>query len=266
MDKNKTLARQQWERAVQNNDFQQADRLFFKLKDDGQLDYEISYVMGIWYRQMKQYANSVGALGLGLASQPDSYELYYEVGNTLMEMEMYDTAERQYRASLTLKPGNAEAWYGLGRSLAEQEKNDEAEQAFCKALQFIDTVEEMIVLAVEFSALGNADQAIHVYYQAMLIEPENFYLFSNIGVELAEQGDYADAVFCHEKALQMAPENADIWYNAACTYAQMNEAMRGLLALEKAVTLDPENKAYAMQDEELDNLRKHKRFWKLIKG
>jgi len=38
------------------------------------------------------------------------------------------------------------------------------------------------------------------------------------------------------------------------------------LALEKAVTLDPENRNYAMQDPELENLRKHKRFWKIVKG
>ena len=46
----------------------------------------------------------------------------------------------------------------------------------------------------------------------------------------------------------------------------MNEPMRGLLALEKAVTLDSENRNYAMQDPELENLRKHKRFWKIVKG
>ena len=88
MTQEKTLARLQWEQAVQNDDFAQADKLFFKLKDNGQLDEEIAYVMGIWYRQMQQYSNSVGALGMGLVAKPDSYELYYEAGNTLMEMGM----------------------------------------------------------------------------------------------------------------------------------------------------------------------------------
>ena len=266
MTQEKTLARLQWEQAVENEDFAQADKLFFKLKDDGQLDSEIAYVMGIWYRQMHQYSNSVGALGLGLVAKPDSYELYYEAGNTLMEMGMDEAAEKQYRSCLTLKPSYVDALYCLGKVLANQNKMDEARVQYCKALKLIDTVEEMIVLAVEFSAIGDVDQAIHVYYQALLKEPDNFYLYSNIGVELAEQGDYRDAQFCHEKAMQMAPDVADIWYNPACAYTLMNEPMRGLLALEKAITLDPENRNYAAQDPELENLHKHKRFWKLVKG
>ena len=42
MTQEKTLARLQWEQAVENEDFVQADKLFFKLKDDGQLDSEIA--------------------------------------------------------------------------------------------------------------------------------------------------------------------------------------------------------------------------------
>ena len=110
MTQGKTLARLQWEQAVEHDDFAQADKLFFKLKDDGQLDSEIAYVMGIWYRQMQQYANSVAALGLGLVAKPDSYDLYYEAGNTLMEMGMNEAAEKQYRSCLTLKP-NASTFF-----------------------------------------------------------------------------------------------------------------------------------------------------------
>lgn len=266
MTADKTLARLQWERAVQNNDFPQADKLFFKLVDDNQADPELCYVMGLWYRQMKRYPNAMGAFGLGLVHKQDSFELYYESGNTLMEMERFEEAERHFRSCLALKPHFIDAVYGLGKALGEQHKTEEAQAAFCKALSLAGSVEEMIVIAVEFSALGNADQAIHTYMQGLLMEPDNYFLYSNIGVELAEQGDYRDAVFCHEKALEMAPDAADLWYNAACTYALMNEPMRSLLALEKALTLDPDSRSYAMQDKELESLHKHKRFWKLVKG
>lgn len=126
-------------------------------------------------------------------------------------------------------------------------------------------MQEMIAIAVELSGIGMADEAIHIYFMGLLREPENYYLYSNIGIELAEQQDFSDAVFCHEKALQLDPENADLWYNVACTYSLMGEAMRGLLALEKAIILDDENRNYALQDPEMEFLQKHKRFWKLIK-
>ena len=85
-EEKKSLARQYWEQAVETNNYEQASKLFFKLKDSGELDYELCYVMGIWFRQMGDYPSSVGALGLGLVNKPDSYELYYEVGYTMQEM------------------------------------------------------------------------------------------------------------------------------------------------------------------------------------
>jgi tetratricopeptide (TPR) repeat protein len=175
-------------------------------------------------------------------------------------------AERYYRHCLALRPRYLDALFCLGQVLAAQEKNQEATRYFCKALKQTKNVQEMITIAVELSALDLPDLAIHIYFMALMREPENYYLYSNLGVELAEQQDFADAVFCHEKALQMTSDNADLWYNAACTYALMGETMRSLLALEKAITLDEENRNYAIQDPELESLHKHKRFWKLMKA
>ena len=41
----KTLAYLHWEKLVQNNDFPQADRFYEKMKQEGQLDAEICFVM-----------------------------------------------------------------------------------------------------------------------------------------------------------------------------------------------------------------------------
>lgn len=265
MAEEKNLARFYWESAVEENDFAKADRFYRKLQKEEQLDYELCFVMGLWYRQMGELAFAAEAFAHALMFAPNDYETYYEIANTMREMGKEELAEQYYRYSLSLKPNHIDTLYCLGQVLAGQDRTEEAETYFCKALQLTTCVEEMITLAVEFSAIGNADQAIHIYMQGLLMEPDNFYLYSNIGIELAEQGEYRDAIFCHEKAIQMAPENADIWYNAACAYALMNEPMRALLALEQAVQLDPENRNYAMQDAELECLHKHKRFWKLVK-
>lgn len=265
MAEEKTLAYLHWERLVQNNDFPQADRFYEKMKQEQQLDAEICFVMGLWYRQQQQYGQAADAFVQGLILKPDSSDLYYELANTMREMGSDEGAERYYRHCLALKPHYIDALYCLGQVLAGMDKIDEAAQYFCKALQQTTSVQEMIAIAVELSGIGMADQAIHIYFMGLIQEPDNYYLYSNIGIELAEQQDFADAVFCHEKALQMDAANADLWYNAACTYSLMGEAMRGLLALEKAIQLDDENRNYALQDPELEFLQKHKRFWKLVK-
>ena len=265
MAEEKTLAYLHWESLVQSNDFYQADKFYEKMKDTQQLNVEICFVMGLWYRQMQQYGKAADAFVQGLLLKPDSSDLYYELANTMREMGSEEGAERYYKHCLALRPNYIDALYCLGQVLAGLERTAEAADCFCKALQLADSVQEMISIAVELTAMDMADQAIHIYFLALLQEPDNYYLYSNLGIELAEQGDYSDAVFCHEKALGMTEDNADLWYNAACTYALMGEAMRGLLALEKAIQLDDENRNYAMQDPELEALQKHKRFWKLVK-
>ena len=262
----KTLAYLHWEKLVQHNDFNQASKFYEKMRQEQQLNVEICFVMGLWYRQMQQLGQAADAFVQGLILKPDSSDLYYELANTMREMGSDEVAERYYRNCLALRPNYLDGMFCLGQVLAAQEKDKEAAQWFCRALKLAATAQEMIAIAVELSALGLADQAIHIYFLALLREPDNYYLYSNLGIELAEQQEFDDAVFCHEKALAMTTDNADLWYNAACTYSLMGEAMRGLLALEKAIALDDENRNYAIQDPELEFLQKHKRFWKLVKG
>lgn len=263
---NKTLAYLHWEKLVQQNDFYQASRFYEKLRQEQLLNVEICFVMGLWYRQMQQFGQAADAFVQGLILKPDSSDLYYELANTMREMGSDEGAERYYRHCLALRPNYLDGMFCLGQVLAAQEKNDEAAAWFCQALELAVTTQEMIAIAVEMSALGLVDQAIHIYFLALLQEPDNYYLYSNLGVEFAEQQEFADAMFCHQRALAITTDNADLWYNVACTYSLMGEALQGLLALEKAIALEDENRNYAIQDPELEFLQKHKRFWKLVKG
>lgn len=86
MAEEKTLAYLHWESLVQSNDFYQADKFYEKMKDTQQLNVEICFVMGLWYRQMQQYGKAADAFVQGLLLKPDSSDLYYELANTMREM------------------------------------------------------------------------------------------------------------------------------------------------------------------------------------
>ena len=261
----KTMAFLHWEKLVQNNDFEQADRFYEKMLETQQADAQVCFVMGLWYRQRQQYKKSTDALIYGLGLKPDSSESYYELGNTLREMGNDRLAEAQYKRCLALKPKDIDAMYCLGQVQAAQDKIEEAKKSFCATLHLSHYVQEMIAIAVEFSGIDMPDEAIGIYFAALIKEPDNAYLYSNLGVEYAEQKEFEDAVYCHERAIELDSENGDVWYNAACTYALMGEPLRGLIALEKAIAIDPGNVEFAVQDDELETLRKHKRYWKLVK-
>ena len=164
----KTLAYLHWEKLVQKHDFPQACRFYEKMRDEQQLTVEVCFVMGLWCRQMQQYGQAADAFVQGLILKPDSSDLYYELANTMREMGSDEGAERYYRHCLALRPHYLDALFCLGQVLAAQEKDQEAALYFCQALEQADMVQEMIAIAVELSALGLADQAIHIHFAACL--------------------------------------------------------------------------------------------------
>ena len=168
----KTLAYLHWEKLVQHNDFNQASRFYEKLRQEQQLNVEICFMMGLWYRQMQQLGQAADAFVQGLILKPDSSDLYYELANTMREMGSDEGAERYYRNCLALRPNYLDGMFCLGQVLAAQEKDKEAAQWFCRALELAVTAQEMIAIAVELSALGLADQAIHIYFLALDIRQE----------------------------------------------------------------------------------------------
>lgn len=264
MTEERTLAEIYWEKLINENDYSQAERFYEKTKQNGQLTPEMSYVMGLWHHQRENYRKAADALLDGLVEMPASSELYYALANTMREMGNETLALEYYNNAIFLNPGYIDAYFAKGQLLGLMEEIEEAVESLCKAQQLAERTEEMIAIAVEMSFLEQSSLAIEIYFTALLKDPDNYYLYSNLGVELAELGEYSDAVFCHEKALSMTQSDPDVWYNAACTYALMNETLRSLLALEKSIELDPTNRDYAADDPELESLHKMKRFWKLI--
>lgn len=260
----KTLAQLHWEQLLAENAYEQADHFFEKSRQEHQLTPEMCYVMGLWHQQRENYGKSADAFAEGLMMMPDSSELYFALANSMRSMENDAMAMKYYRHALALNPTYLDALFCMGQLQGLHDEKDKARESFCKALRLSTRVEEKIAIAVELSYIEASDEAMQVYMCATIDEPDNYFLYSNLGVELAEQEAYEDAIFCHEKALSMTEEDGDVWYNAACTYALCGETMRSLLALERSIVLDPANRDYAAEDMELENLHGQRRFWKLI--
>ena len=149
MDENvaeKTLAYLHWEKLVQKNDFQQADKFYEKLRKEKQTTAEICFVMGLWYRQKYQYEKAAEAFVQGLAQKPDSSDFYYELANTMREMGSDESAERYYRHCLALRPNYIDALYNLGQILSAAGRFGEAFECFCKAFNQAETVQEKIAI------------------------------------------------------------------------------------------------------------------------
>lgn len=257
----------QLEEALTQDDFELADRCFTDLIKQGlsQEDGETCYIMGIWYRQQDMLKKSIATLRQGLLLNSNDGLLHFELAVSLQLSGALMAARQHFQQSISLIPNFVDARFCLGKLAQQEGRFEEAAALFCEIIEIMPfDLNIHIRLAVEFADMAMSDQAIQLYFLALLEEPENGNLYSNLGVEFADLGDFSTAEFCHRKALALDEENGDLWYNSACTYALMNEPMLAFYALEQAITLNEENKLYAAEDEEFYPLRQYSRFWDLV--
>ncbi len=78
------------------------------------------------------------------------------------------------------------------------------------------------------------------------------------------RGELDAAIECYRKAAEIKPTSYLPWYNMACAYALKGEVEKGLESLHKAVTLNPACQQQAREDPELNGLRNHPQFERLI--
>ena len=261
-----TLAQILWQKAIEDNNFEQAQKIYQHLQNTASLDEDYCSVMGLWYLQRQEYPQAINAFKEALnfnSSMED--ELYYQIALCYFETAQFQEAEYYLSKSLSCDPQFADAIYLYAETLAHLDKKEQAVSHYKYLLKLIpDDVQLCINIAASISQLGHQDEAIEIYHRALMLDEDNYYLFSNLGVEYAELGDFADALYCHQRALELNNFCADLWYNLACTYAQIKDEELALDALEKAINLDEGNKEYAMYDEELNILHANGRFWKLV--
>lgn len=261
-----TLAEILWQKAIENNNFEQAEKIYQHLAKTSSLNEEYCSVMGLWYEQRQDYAKAIAAFkeALRFDSAMDD-ELYYQIALCYFETAQFAEAEQYLSKSLLKDPQFADAIYLYAETLAHLGKNGQAAAHYKYLLKLIpDDIQLCINVAASISQLGYQEEAIEIYHRALVLDSDNYYLFSNLGVEYAELGDYDDALFCHYRAISLNNFCADLWYNLACTYAHLKDEEKALDALEKSINLDSGNKEYAVYDEELNILHSSGRFWKLV--
>ncbi|MEW5764935.1 MAG: TPR end-of-group domain-containing protein [Acidobacteriota bacterium] len=87
-----------------------------------------------------------------------------------------------------------------------------------------------------------------------------------LGVQLLRAGRYDEAAFCLETAALVLPSHSILNYNAACALARAGRSESAMEFLEKAVAAGFKDRALASKDSDLDSLRKHPRFQRLLDG
>jgi Flp pilus assembly protein TadD len=95
--------------------------------------------------------------------------------------------------------------------------------------------------AVALHRAGDLEGAVKAYGQALVLDPRNAELHSNLGAALAALGQYDDAIRSYREALDLAPGDPRIRLNLALAYYKSGEIPRAAQELEALHAGQPED-------------------------
>lgn len=132
---------------------------------------------------------------------PELWQTHYNAGVLYLKLDQTQRAEEEFFAALK-KGAPQELVYGsLGTVYHKERKADEAILVFKKAVRHDKDVSDLINLGNAYLLSGRTGEAVSLYREAEIMEPENMALAYNMGIAFYTTGDYEAARVRFEKAL-----------------------------------------------------------------
>jgi len=183
-----------------------------------------------------------------------------------------EEAERGFEEALRLDPGLFEAWYFYARHAFVNGELEKAARLFRGASRVRpDDYQSPLLVAQIYDALGQPDEAkaarlrgVALVEERIELHPDDtraLYMGANGQVALGEREKGLEWA---RRAQSLAPDEPMLLYNLGCIFSLAGEIDQALDCLERAVAHGLIQKGWYEHDSNLDPLRKHPRFEKLM--
>ncbi|MEH2181860.1 tetratricopeptide repeat protein [Nostoc sp.] len=241
------------------------------------------------YHQAKRFTQAEEIYHQIIEVDPKQSEALYGLGLLAQRREQYQNAEQFFQAALQLQPEAGAIHNSLGFSLQQQGKLEEAIACYEKALFILpDSIEVQIninnILHIqgklspeeqvhyaklnEHFALGKQQagefKIAELYYrQAIALQPDLVFSYTNLGEVLQNQGRFNDAIDSYQQALKIQPDYHYAYHNLGYLFQEKGKFAEAIEAYEKALSIQPD---FAISYNNLANIfREQNRFDVAIK-
>ncbi|MGD0209444.1 MAG: tetratricopeptide repeat protein [Desulfomonilia bacterium] len=185
----------------------------------------------------------------------------------LLKEGRYEESIKYFKKAILSYPRDPQLYSGLGSAFAHQNRNTEAIEYFSKSLDIDPSNAEVhFDLAYILSEERRFDEAIINFKKVLSINSSHVGALFGLSAAYSKKKDYNAAMTLLKKILDIQPDNPNIYYNIACIYAKMNKADESITWLNDAVQKGFSNWSLIKTDNDLNNIRNHEGYKRIIQG
>jgi Flp pilus assembly protein TadD len=186
-----------------------------------------------------QYAESVTLFERYVATRPENAHGHYMLGLSSWRAGDAETAERALVRAVELDGSNVRARTNLARVLLEQRRPADAVTHLQAALAVDAGVHEVWrVLGNAHAQLGNVDDAIEAYREAIVLNGDDAWSMNNYGLLLIQLSHFYEAVPPLARAVELTPGSALFQNNLGSALERVGELTAAAQAFEAALAAD----------------------------
>ncbi|XP_077354800.1 protein O-mannosyl-transferase TMTC1 isoform X2 [Festucalex cinctus] len=191
------------------------------------------------YADQKRFTEAHEMYLKGIENCPDSSDLHNNYGVFLVDTGKEELAAAHYQQAIQLKPAHYVAMVNLGRLLRSSNLNKEAESWYKRALQVTRKVEILAPLGALYYNTGRYNQALHVYREAVSLQPDNTEIWLALAQVLAMAGHTEEAEKMTRNILSRGKRCIECYRLLSSIYSKHGNHTQALEALNSALQQNP---------------------------
>jgi TolB-like protein/Tfp pilus assembly protein PilF len=209
---------------------------------------------------------------LALQLEPDLAAVHASRGLALSLGQRHEEAEKAFTRAVEIDPRLFDAYYFHARHAFAQGKFEQAAELFEKASEVRpDDYQAISLLAQVYRTLGREKErtdacrrTLEAIEKHLLTNPNDSRALCFGSLNLFESGREDKGAQWLQRAIEVDPDDAMNLYNVACVYSSTGRVDEALDCLERSIGKGMAELDWMVNDSDLDNLRDHPRFKKLL--